>query len=502
MSGFAQTRNGSIANVPDCLRALASAFNQAWSLSFGDTTARPRSEWHAPVADDDARLATFDDALRIREAIKPHLDDVARISERSKDAKREIRRNLGRYIRSQPHPDVARSLSWLFARDRAWNFVSFRAFHDACTTTFDRLIDRIQRAQGTCCICIDDPFKSSFWMTAMFIEHAASRCSAKTKKVLRNRLRFHVAERYSSGYVNHALGSQPQSGMRLPLPENSTLVFIDDAAYSGMQMTEHISETLQDYAASHRRPPAACLVAIPFMSDTASQLIRSSSSGVEMLVHTTFRGLFHGRNTRDVLQNDIILLPKGSQRSRSPSPRSLFFDFLRLENFHTTTIFEHKIPDAVSIPHMLLHIGMIPSTHDYTFCKIAPQKIDALRRQATALMLKASPGPKDESRAVHDVLNMKSSGAKKVVILPLSAAPAAPAASHSPSMSPILPVSICLREYQDAFHALFDLRDAHRGGRRDIARAYMQLPECYSPPYKNSQLQAAVNESLRSLMVD
>jgi len=422
-------------------------------------------------------------------------------------------------------PQARPSLRWLLSGGREWKAVTFPAFYQASMATFDAALLAMARcvegSQGELlCLCIDSPRKSSFWMAAMFLSHIAAsmRSSNKAAQVVARRLYVVVG-----GQLDDDLDTTLAS-----MPASTTRVFIDDAAYSGKQLCEYIgyindrfaaaSHVLDDDTARTR----ANVVIVPFVSTTAEQALRHLHGDVqtnsrkmprlELISSASFPGIFQARPLQASMLHDVILMEKkvrrDSREGQNKNPvMSLFFDFLHLESFHTCTVFEHKIPDAISIPHMWLHMGPLPLSTRFAFFKLNKNHYDELARNAQAIMLKDEPGPKDLSRALCQVLGMCAPAARRRYLVTLDQKPTQRGAVNGLSeqsegytltfTSPILAPASCDVNYQrelSAYQAV--LTAAVKNPISSMQRAHNYLPECFEAPYKHPDLQRGIQRAL------
>jgi hypothetical protein len=330
-------------------------------------------------------------------------------------------------------------------------------------------------------LCVDSPFKSSFWMACLMLSRAMS--SPKKYRALKKMMHIMIASRHDLQQIRHAHHEQ------------TLLVFIDDAAYSGKQMVEHVRAV--HAAGSAKRT----MLIVPFVSSTAMAAFKRMQDelggSVDVICGQTFQGLFQGRRPAACLQHDVFLLPvdKAGKPDTSSSFLSLFFDFLQLENFHTCTIFEHKVPDAVSIPSSYLHLGPLPSPSKYAYFQVRQDARAELLAHAGAMMLKQAPGPRDVSHAVRDFLAMLPIQHTSRYLSP-------PITSQQgqdqdlPLIYPILDPGSCEVGYASRLHAIETVIAGSRNPAIVLSQLSADAPDCFQPPYKGGPFQRSVQDSL------
>lgn len=483
----------------ECQQTLADLSKHAWaelqSLKSSSRThfqenMRHRGRVHVstpnastpPAWPDDTLFADFEAAQRVLRRLKLPLAQVAEMAQRSQ----VLHLRLDDYY-ARCAPPVRRALRWLHRDGRNWNTVSFVTFMSRSTTCFDRALSEMNRlcAQGDTVrrvlLCVDSPFKSSFWMACLLLSRAMS--SPKKYGALKKMMHIMIASRHDLQQIRHAHH------------EHTLLVFIDDAAYSGKQMVEHVRAVRA--AGSAERT----MLIVPYVSSTAMAVFRRMQEelggSLDVICEQMFQGLFQGRRPAACLQHDVFLLPvdKSGKPDKSARPLSLFFDFLQLENFHTCTIFEHKVPDAVSIPSSYLHLGPLPSPSKYAFFQVRPDARAELLAHAGAMMLKQVPGPRDVSHAVREFLAMLPiQHASPRYLSPLLLSQQIDD-SHA-LVHPILDPGSCEMGYASRLHAIGTIISGSRNPAIVLSQLSADVPDCFQPPYKGGPFQRSVQDSL------
>jgi hypothetical protein len=146
------------------------------------------------------------------------------------------------------------------------------------------------------------------------------------------------------------------------LPSDTQLVLMDDATYSGVQLS-YFHDTVRDRWEDLPPPKGTPLtgrspliVAVPFMSLPSVAIFTNSLRKSTELIHSsTFSALMHRRTLPYVLSGDLYL--ETTFDGMPVAYESLYFDFLGILPTNTLIIFEHKFADALSIPNRWLQTG-------------------------------------------------------------------------------------------------------------------------------------------------
>ena len=172
---------------------------------------------------------------------------------------------------------------------------------------------------------------------------------------------------------------------------------------------------------------------------------------------------------------------------------SLFFDCLKLRPTHTALLFQHKIPDALSTPHLWLHLGPLPPRGAAVF-KLRKDRLPELLAQASCLLLRDEPDAHEVCRTVCDLLmGMGPRGMRKYCVQVCDDV-LAPSTLRGDELRfvPLLAPKGCSRDFQAYLRALQadpDLLDDY----------YFTMPECFTAPYKRPEARAALDALLRTV---
>jgi hypothetical protein len=212
-----------------------------------------------------------------------------------------------------------------------FQYVRFPEFQAAAATVFRGVAARLlARKQTGPVLAVYMGGKSNAWMLALFLEHCR-RHDAGAYEMLKDKLRVH----------DRRVMNSKKRGQCVLRVENATLLYLDDASYSGLQLQNFIQQGFLSLPST-----SDMLVGVPFVSPAAARLLRPYAANV---VKARVMPAIN-RKTLDGLR-DVAL------RERKPDmdgwyPR-LLRDFLGLTEAPCRTIFEHKVADGVSIPKFL-----------------------------------------------------------------------------------------------------------------------------------------------------
>lgn len=281
---------------------------------------------------------------------------------------RKLNVRVSEYISAQRGDDIKDAIRWLLG-ERNWRYVSFSEFIGVLGSVVDRLHNEVYSKNGpkrNVCFVVDSFNKSSFWviMMAMLMRSFPNASLAIDD--------YGVLRRRS---LNFTFGDDEDSLLLAfrGLPDDTKLVLMDDAAYSGEQLSYFHDVVVSQWRASRKskkRSKASVSVVLPFISRPATQLF--VRRGTDLIFGETFPGLFDERTPAQVLRGDLFLEVESEGRKNSPldkyvgsknknenknSYASLFFDVIGVLPTNTMFIFEHKIGDSLSIPNRWLKVG-------------------------------------------------------------------------------------------------------------------------------------------------
>jgi hypothetical protein len=383
-------------------------------------------------------------------------------------------------------PDVKESIAWIL-RGRPWKAVSLQQFlsrvHSLARQVAQRLLSPSPlHDAGPCkvCIAIDNLQKSSFWMAMMILNYLTK------EGVDISGVRMVVS--FDATLLKEAFSQ---------LQRATPLLLLDDAAYSGLQITEYASLVMDAFGDAHEGNKPMLYMGIPFVSATASHHMATklSADHVTVMGHEAFKGVFSGRSPRAILRHDIIIMTRSrrldTNRARTFDRwayQSFYYDFLRLRDSHTTLVFQHKIPDAVSIPHMWLHIGPIVDPKSAVLYRLKPSKLTELLRIVEHLTLRNHPTPRDVMRCICEWFGAVGFDKASQYIDEVHCPAGRPTNKKRPRIFPILAEDSCTEDYARYMAMLHDDTDM-------IADYYYTMPDCFTPPYKHASMRAAIQRA-------
>ena len=299
----------------------------------------------------------------LHEQVSSRLRESMRIAKRARPPKV----NVERYVKAQCYEEI-RSLVRVLLEGQRWRFVSFEEFLNVLESSSRILLEKMNKP---CCVVVDSVKKSSFWVL-MLVLHLIKQ-NKKQKSVFDNNI---------DNLSLIALYERPQQyavHRMKKLVSDCVMVFIDDASYSGEQLHEIIQSTTDCWCLawpSQNQLPGIEII-IPYMSRQAQSLMTTIPS-INMNAPKLIDNIFANQNLESILKLDYFL--PWTKRKYVTEYWSFFFRFLSLRTFQTLTFFEHKIPDALSLPDYWLLAGpcMVPDiTHAF---RVRPDKVQALSR--------------------------------------------------------------------------------------------------------------------------
>ena len=394
------------------------------------------------------------------------VDSIDRMLAKQRGAP-EVR--MRQYIEAQASPVVRDALRRLVGA-RKWRYVSFSEFLDATRATTARLMVALAATKGPVCFVIDDVSKSSHWVLALCMHMARDAMRALAKQ---HRLHMVVDD---GGAIRPAFER---------LPDNTTLVLMDDATYSGEQISYFMSVTLRAWRASHRgKDPAGLFVHVPYVCRPSMRFFKAATA---VFNHETFDNLFQRRRVVDVLCADLFLERRNPMFTEY---QSLFFDVLALQPTNALIMFEHKIADGLSIPNRWLHAGPCVSP-DFTAAYVvrpgAAAELAAFLATTPVHVFdnpkRKAANPRDASRRVIEM--MQSPAFRRRFMDRARIDPPPPTA---PLFFPLLPPEFCEARYQRFMRRHLHGSASARGHNHHL----FNPPDCRKPPYKRSSYKARV----------
>lgn len=404
---------------------------------------------------------------------------VDKILEKRRD---EPRIRIDEYIAAQKSETVRTSLEWLM-RNREWVYVSFAEFLRQLRDMAQRLIKSVVQRKGPVCFVVDSVSKSSFWVLALVMHLVPD-----AQRLLDDG-RAYLAVDNSGG--NGGLSS---AFSKLPHLQSTTLVVLDDAAYSGEQLASFIYNVVKQWrfavGGKTSRPPHLT-VGVPFVTESAYRLLQKHSDAIHTSVHV--RGLFNRRTVESVLASDLFLSRRGGMLFTEY--RSLYFDVLGLRPTNTLLVFEHKIADGLSIPHRWLQTGpfvppgvqaayRVRQTHVSRIAAMLKREIkeqrsiDVIQGSLDRIAAKETYH-RDVARRVAELMHTPAfrNEFMERIDMDVGDLPA------KPQYMPLLPPEFCTPRYRQYVRL-----HAHNLG----GEAYAYMPDCRRPPYKRGSFRGRV----------
>jgi hypothetical protein len=424
-----------------------------------------------------APLVDSPNMRKIFAASRPKLTDTMQRMLSTRSAGPEVL--VREYVEAQASPDVRATVMRLL-KGHKWLYVSFAEFLDRLRALTHRLLDVVESSRVACFV-VDELHKSSFWVLALALLLADER----------------VQELYKQRRVFMALDEDETGGGLYPafhqLPSDACLVFMDDAAYSGEQLSYFMHSSVRQFRDVHGRMPRQVVVAVPYMATASLDLFRIRDyDGVRILHEVTFKSLLHRRAVTTVLGLDLFV---ESKRLLFTEFRSFVFDILGVLPTNTLVFFQHKIADSLSIPHRWLKLGPgVPRV-----CRVAwrvkPDRVAELARLIRGELRRARsldsrpeymqlPGQiyLDCSRRV---IELMQSSRFRAAFMDRVALP-----EQTVRFTPLLPPEYCDTKYQQSMRVLVRRRAPESWSGSEI-------PDCHRPPYKRDSLKRRIAFSLR-----
>jgi hypothetical protein len=434
------------------------------------------------------------DVKRLMDRLRPKIEEESR---RLLAKGRELSIQMGEYIDVQASHAVRESLARLLA-GRKWRFVKFSEFVES----LGRLVDRLFRKLGIIpareveaapvCFVVDSLRKSSFWVVAM----ALLLCPPATYTGL------------SIAVDDDGDGAGLFDAFR-KLPQGTRLVLMDDATYSGDQLSHFHDMVVETWRHSHANGHSPkTYVAVPFMSTGSVALFSKRVKDKKTVGRPTdvtllpdrlpdrllhgeqFSSMFYRRTLSHVLASDLFLVCGSPTLTEY---RSFYFDVLGLLPTNSMFVFEHKVADSLSIPNLWLKVGpCVPASVRHAY-RVHPGRADALARAVRSdlvhgdMMLSLGPGTPAQRQlfaAVQRVLGLlhsprfRSEYMERVSLAPdVGRAP-------TPAFLPLIPIEFCDPKYREYVRRRRRAR-AQGGKKGDLDENLpYDVPPCRRPPYQ------------------
>ena len=261
------------------------------------------------------------------------------------------------YVEAQASPLVRQSLSWLIG-GRSWRYVSFAEFRQTLGALSAKLFEDLgllteanakAKAKGQgheVCFVVDSFDKSSFWVVALAISMAPEGALPYGRMSL-------AVDDHPSLFGAGEGGGGGLHAAFAGLPRDARLVLMDDATYSGDQLSYFHDAIVQQWAEANGSR-ARVHVAVPYMSTPSLSLFKRRRAGTSLSFGLSFPSLFQGRTLASVLASDVYLLRDSVILQEY---QSLFFDFVGVLPTNTLILFDHKVADSLSVPNRWLQLG-------------------------------------------------------------------------------------------------------------------------------------------------
>lgn len=410
------------------------------------------------------------------------------------------------YMAAQAWPMVRDSIQVLLRR-RQWLYVSFERFLGELKELAHQLLTDLIREQGAdphrwVVFVVDEVAKSSMWVFALIMLLAPPEAM---RLLAMKRIALAVDTASGGGIVRafHSLCAPPFNVRR------ATLVFADDAAYSGQQLSfmYHTATALWHKTVSAAASASAkedaknkskksgsgsrsgtkspvvlqmqmqmrAVVAVPFIAQPAMRMF----NGADVMMRQQVPGLLTRRSVVGLLCADLFLVR--SRRGMFTEYHSLYFDVLGVRPTNTLLVFQHKIADSLSIPHKWLHVGPCVPPDTRVMYRLRPDKaqsiVDLVRRDLseqladTAHMEGSAMQLRIITRRICQLMHSDDFRARFMERFKLPPAPLG-----AVRFMPLLPPQFCSPRYRQFVEQ--HMRD---GDLRDL---YNSLPDCRQPPYK------------------
>jgi hypothetical protein len=386
---------------------------------------------------------------------------------------------MERYIEGQASPDARDAVRRLLS-GRQWTYVPFDTFMKRLDKLARRVFDAIER-RGHVCFVIDELHKSSFWVLALMLHLQAKRADGMFE---RDALSLAIDDNRSAGGLYSAFHL---------LPRSATLVYVDDAAYSGEQLSYFVNRSVQQFRYVNGFMPRSVIVAVPYMASASMRMFRIRDyAGLSLMHEVSFQSLLYRRPLAAVLCLDLFLEVRHVLFTEY---KSFVFDVLGIQPPNTLLFFEHKIADSLSIPERWLKLGPCMPQNCKHAWRVKSSMVDELvhmirvelknRQQQSGVEL---PGQtyKDSVRRVLDLMQSKRF---RALFLDKIALP-----RQATKFSPLLPPEHCEPRYQQSIENYIQ---SHQSDAIDtVAPDAMGTFDCYRPPYKRESLKHRIAHSL------
>ena len=410
------------------------------------------------------------------------VDQVARLMGKMRTPP-EVR--IDDFIAAQRSSHVRESIAALM-KGRKWTFVSFAEFSQRLTIVIRALLSDLvkHRDEGPVCFVIDNLSKSSFWVLAMSLLVLAD----KEFKTL------FKARRVTVAVDNNGAGGGVRTAfqqLHANINKRPTLIFVDDAVYSGEQLSYFCGYSKLQWTDMYPNGPIPrIIVAVPFVATSAVHLFKS----YELRCAVKFKSLFYRRTVASSLRTDLFIV-RPQIISSFTTFQSLYFDFLGVKPTNTLMLFEHKIADALSIPHRWLKTGPCVPPEVRTAYRVKPdmaqQLADAVQTnhsEQDRLFVFAPPGsraPPPHQDAAMKVLQLMQSAKFRNTYMERVTLTSHGSHGKWPLFYPLLPPEYCEARYR---------KFAARLEESSTAIAMGMIPDCIRPPYKRSGFRDHVRE--------
>lgn len=263
------------------------------------------------------------------------------------------------YLEAQWAAEIRECLTNIFV-NRKWNFVTMETFLRETASRVQQLAAFIQ-AKAKVIFYIDSYDKSSFWMLLLCLE-------IMMKKIDPSHLnKVHV-------YVRRATHHAAFVAFLKKFEKTTMICFFDDASYSGVQLTKTVEYVYQSWKQSGNKTRPDAFAFVVYASSRARSLFKHLDLRTS---HPLFIDNVLGSKTlADLFRIDLFLV--WHEHSYSSEYWSYLFHFLQLRRYQTLTFFEHKLPDALSLPDYLLLAGPCIPTSITTAFRVRRDKCQLL----------------------------------------------------------------------------------------------------------------------------
>lgn len=207
-----------------------------------------------------------------------------------------------------------------------FRYIRYAEFRKAAAVMFRKAAARLRtRKQTGPILFVNIAKKSNVWMLALFVDHCR-RVDADTLALLKAKLQV---------YTGTGHGDKISSMCDLRAP-NATLLYLDDASYSGRQIHAYITAGRMTIHES-----SDILVGLTYVSGAAAELLRPFSAHIvkaRLMPHLSAAA--------------IKSIPEISVNRRKNANVSVW-KLIGADRAPCRTFFEHKVADATSLPGFL-----------------------------------------------------------------------------------------------------------------------------------------------------